>query len=406
MLGFLIRQSCTNQPLYPVYFEFPELRGHSRRDYWLSIAQEVLHAHRFIRKYNLTGIQREEALSKATIGIFRYRAVREFFRTSLSDFKSILAFNLAEKLPKGDMILEALSNDLELLQTRSKAHNCTELKSDPSPHVLSVSSYTLAIMGFISLEKLERNGDNNFMIPLITIGETTSLELAVKESYCHSGSIEAANATVGQVKMEGIGTNFAVMQELLHPMIELGKLLIRLAEWEDHLKSSAFIAFLIYVTYRDWIKYIFPSIFLYLAVLMLWNKYRSKIQRMKAFQVNPPPSKNAVEQLLTLQEAISQLEAYIQTGNVFLLKLRSLLLAAAPQATDRIVIALIVIASVITFIPLKHLVALLLVVAFTQEMPLRKNSNDKIKRRVKEWWDRIPAAPVRLLRPSTGKHNN
>ncbi|XP_020682486.1 uncharacterized protein LOC110099625 [Dendrobium catenatum] len=390
----------------PVYFEFPELKGHSRRDYWLSIVQEVLHAHRFIRKYNLAGIQREEALSKATIGIFRYRALREAFRTSLSDFKSILAFNLAEKLPKGDMILEALSNHLELLQARSKTQNCIELKSDISPHVLSVSSYMLVIMGFISLEKLERKGENNFSIPLITVGETTSLELAVKESYCHSGSVEAANATVDQVKMEGIGTNFAVMQELLHPMIEVGKLLVILAEWEDRLKSSAFIALLIYVTYRDWIKYIFPSIFFYLAVLMLWNKYRKKIQRMKAFQVTPPPSKNAVEQLLTLQEAISQLEAYIQTGNVVLLKLRSLLLAAAPQATDRVVIAMIVMALAIAFLPFKLLVELMLLDAFTQEMPLRKKSNDKIKRRVKEWWDRIPAAPVRLLRPSTGKHQN
>ncbi|KAI0488183.1 hypothetical protein KFK09_028010 [Dendrobium nobile] len=388
----------------PVYFEFPELKGHSRRDYWLSIVQEVLHAHRFIRKYNLAGIQREEALSKATIGIFRYRALREAFRTSLSDFKSILAFNLAEKLPKGDMILEALSNHLELLQARSKTQNCIELKSDISPHVLSVSSYMLVIMGFISLEKLERKGENNFSIPLITVGETTSLELAVKESYCHSGSVEAANATVDQVKMEGIGTNFAVMQELLHPMIEVGKLLVILAEWEDRLKSSAFIAFLIYVTYRDWIKYIFPSIFFYLAVLMLWNKYRKKIQRMKAFQVTPPPSKNAVEQLLTLQEAISQLEAYIQTGNVVLLKLRSLLLAATPQATDRVVIAMIVMALVIAFLPFKLLVELMLLDAFTQEMPLRKKSNDKIKRRVKEWWDRIPAAPVQLLRPATGKH--
>lgn len=136
---------------------------------------------------------------------------------------------------------------------------------------------------------------------------------------------------------------------------------------------------------------------------MLWNKYRSKIQRMNAFQVNPPQSKNAVEQLLSLQEGRSQLEVYIRTGNVVLLKLRSLLFAAAPQATDRVIIALILMASVIAFLPFKHLVMLALLDAFTQEMPLRKKSNDKFKRRLKEWWVRIPAAPVRLLRSSTSK---
>ncbi|KAK8916462.1 hypothetical protein KSP39_PZI022848 [Platanthera zijinensis] len=387
----------------PVYFEFPELKGHSRRDYWLAIVQEVLYVHRFIRKYELSEIQRDEALSKATISIFHYHALREAFRINPPDFKSVLGFNLAEKLPKGDMILDALYNHLELLHARSQTHNCIELKDDTNTHILSVSSYTLVIMGFMPLEKLERNGVNNFMVPLITIGETTSLELAVKESYCCSGRVEAAFATVDQVKMEGLGANFAVMQELLHPIIELIKLLVLLAEWEDPLKSLAFIVILIYLAYRDWIKYMFPSIFLYIAVLMLWNKYRSKLQTVKVFQVNPPPSKNAVEQLLMLQEGISQLEAYIQTGNVALLKLRSILLAGAPQATDRVILVLILTASAIAFLPLKHLLTLILMDTFTQEMPLRKKRSEKFRRRIKEWWVQIPAAPVQLLKPGRSK---
>ncbi|KAG0474438.1 hypothetical protein HPP92_014124 [Vanilla planifolia] len=389
----------------PVYFEFPELKGHSRRDYWLAIIKEVLLAHRFIRKFNLTEVQREEALSAAIIGIFRYRAIREAFHLNLSNFKSILLFSLAEKLPKGDMILEALSNHLEILQAGSELHDDVEVKTDTDPNVLSVASYNLAVIGLMPLEKLQRNEKRNFMVPLINVGQLASLEMAVKESYFCSGRVEEACASVDQVKVEGIGTNLAVMQELLHPVIELGRLLILLAEWDDPLKSSVFVVFLLYVTYRDWMKYIFPSFFLYVAAVMVLNKYRYKIRPMKSFQVSPPPSKNAVEQLLILQESISQLEAYVQKGNVVLLKLRSLLLAASPQSTDKFVLALIGMASVVAFLPFKHLMVLLLLDTFTQEMPLRKNNTEKFKRRLKEWWVSIPAAPVRLLRGNKSKHD-
>lgn len=52
---------------------------------------------------------------------------------------------------------------------------------------------------------------------------------------------------------------------------------------------------------------------------------------MEPFRVMPPPNRNAVEQLLTLQDAISQVEALIQAGNIILLKIRAVLFAVIPQ---------------------------------------------------------------------------
>ena len=52
---------------------------------------------------------------------------------------------------------------------------------------------------------------------------------------------------------------------------------------------------------------------------------------MEPFRVTPPPNRNAVEQLLTLQDAISQVEALIQAGNIILLKIRAVLFAVIPQ---------------------------------------------------------------------------
>lgn len=48
--------------------------------------------------------------------------------------------------------------------------------------------------------------------------------------------------------------------------------------------------------------------------------------------------------------------------------------------------------------PLKYLVLLVFLEAFTREMPYRKESSNRWVRRVKEWWIRIPAAPVQLIK--------
>ncbi|KAG8066723.1 hypothetical protein GUJ93_ZPchr0004g40048 [Zizania palustris] len=84
-----------------VFFEFPQFKGHTRRDYW------------FIRKYKLLNFQKAAALSVATLGILRYRTVKEGFNILPAHFKAILAFNLEENLPKGDKVLEALYGQLQ-----------------------------------------------------------------------------------------------------------------------------------------------------------------------------------------------------------------------------------------------------------------------------------------------------
>lgn len=132
---------------------------------------------------------------------------------------------------------------------------------------------------------------------------------------------------------------------------------------------------------------------------MLWNKQCGNGCSVGAFEIITPPRRRTVEQLLALQQAISQLEAHVQAGNIFLLKLRSLMLAAFPQSTNRVAAALVVVATVFTFVPLRTIVLFILLEAYTRQMPLRKKSSEKLVRRLREWWLRIPAAPVQLLKP-------
>ena len=73
------------------------------------------------------------------------------------------------------------------------------------------------------------------------------------------------------------------------------------------------------------------------------------------------------------------------------------------QATDEVAFTLIMVAALIAIVPFKHVITLVVLEAYSREMPWRKKSSEKLTRRLKEWWARIPAAPVQLIRPEDNK---
>ncbi|KAL3731827.1 hypothetical protein ACJRO7_028656 [Eucalyptus globulus] len=388
----------------PVYMEFPELKGSSRRDYWLDICLEVLRAHRFARKYNFREIQRAEIIARAILGIFRYHAIREAFNIFPSNYKTILPYNLAESLPGGDVILETLASRMELVKVDAPCHDDPASPFTKQKKILSpVSVVALNRLGFTLLKQIKLDIDL-VAVGEVCVAEINPLEIALKNSILDTGRAEAAQATVDQVKVEGIDTNVAVMKELLFPVFALASRLQSLASWEDALKSIVFLALVCYTIHRGWIQYVIPVILVSLALVMLWKRYFNRGKSLEAFRVTPPPNRNAVEQLLTIQDAVSQAEAVIQAANIVLLKIRALLFAVVPQTTDKVALLLIIMAVVFAFVPPRYLILLAFLEVFTREMPLRKESNDRWLRRMREWWIRIPAAPVQLVKADDKKN--
>lgn len=76
------------------------------------------------------------------------------------------------------------------------------------------------------------------------------------------------------------------------------------------------------------------------------------------------------------------------------------------QTTDKVAILLTGLGAVFILIPLEYLLLFGFIEAYTREMPLRKHSSEKVIRRVREWWVRIPAAPVKLIPPEDSKKRN
>ncbi|XP_031383831.1 uncharacterized protein LOC116197739 isoform X3 [Punica granatum] len=265
-----------------------------------------------------------------------------------------------------------------------------------------VALITLRRLGFTLLKQVDL-GDEAVAVD-VCVGDTNPFDKAVKKSILDTGRVEAAQASIDQVKVEGIDTNMAVMKELLFPVLQLAHHLQVSASWEHPFKSTVFLALVCLMIYRGWIRYVVPSIFVFFAVTMLWRRHFYKGKSVEAYKIIAPPNRNPVEQLLTLQDAIGQVESLIQAGNIILLKIRALLFAVLPQATERVALLLVLGAAVFAFVPLRCILVFAFLEAFTREMPLRRESSERTLRRLREWWFRIPAAPVQLVRAEDKKN--
>lgn len=82
---------------------------------------------------------------------------------------------------------------------------------------------------------------------------------------------------------------------------------------------------------REWLGYAVVMLLLFLAIFMLLTRISNQGKPIDQLKVKVPPSMTRMEQILAVQNAVSQLEELVQDGNIILLKLRALLLAVASQ---------------------------------------------------------------------------
>ncbi|KAJ7516496.1 hypothetical protein O6H91_22G060100 [Diphasiastrum complanatum] len=380
----------------PVVLEFPELTGHTRRDYWFNIIREVVLAHNFIRKYHLESDAQAEAQAKAVLGIARLRATKETFHLLPVRPDLLLTFSVAEQLPGGDIVLEALADKLrkgdseislanELAISDKLQSNHGESNSVPSPSESGARANVFK--------------EDGMVVGHVLIGDLTQLEKAVLQSQVTSKKVEAAQATIDGVKVEGIGTNLAVMKELLDPIILFGSWLQAIAAWHDPFQSSMFLLVMSYIIYRNWLGFVLPTMLAVCIAHIMRLRYMNKGPRNLEVVVPLPPRQNTLEQLMVLQEALNQLEEIIQSGNIFLLKIHALFLSALPQATDQVIWLLSGITVVLACIPFRIIFLIIFLDIFTRQNSIRRESTERLMRRLRDWWYGIPVISVRFIKP-------
>ncbi|CAL4919693.1 unnamed protein product [Urochloa decumbens] len=373
----------------PVIIEFPELAGHSRRDYWLAIISEVLYAHRFVRKFDISGVDKEETILKAALGILRLQAIEQLGSPVPNRYESLLMFNLCDKVPGGDFILETLAS---AISSRS-----SDRTNQPG-----TSRGMHAVLSNLGVVSPVNNGERLFVGEMV-VGEISSLQKAVIDSMNNYKKVELAQATVDGVKVEGLDTNLAVMKELLSPLSELWRILLLLTSWDEPLKSMVFCLLFSYIIIRGWVVYFMVAVLLFSAAFMFLTRLTNQGKPMSEVKVVSPPPMNTMEQLLAVQNAISKIEELVQDANIVLLKIRALLLAFPSQATDRAILALVLMALSLAVVPTRVLMLLMFLEVCTNNSPQRRASTERWTRRLREWWFSIPAAPVVVERETEDK---
>jgi hypothetical protein len=68
---------------------------------------------------------------------------------------------------------------------------------------------------------------------------------------------------------------------------------------------------------------------------MLWFR-QGQDKNSGELQVISPAAQSTVEQLLALQQGLTELKDLLQAGNIFLLKLRAILFSAQSQVTSKL----------------------------------------------------------------------
>lgn len=81
---------------------------------------------------------------------------------------------------------------------------------------------------------------------------------------------------------------------------------------------------------RNFLGYVIPVCLLCFAGSLLWLR-QGQGSNLGELNVTAPASQSTMEQLLTLQQGVTELENLLQAGNISLLKLRAILFSTLPQ---------------------------------------------------------------------------
>ncbi|KAK1310294.1 hypothetical protein QJS10_CPA08g00085 [Acorus calamus] len=205
----------------PVVLEFPELTGSTRRDHWLALTKEVIFLHRFLLKFQIEPPLRAwEVQARTMLGIFRLHAAREMLRISPPVPSSFLIFYLFDELPKGDYVLEELSNSLG---GTDAMHPC---------------SATLILKRLNISHRVVEDAEvkEGLEGPAGGVAESlVSLETTIGQVREEAKELIVAKASVEGLKEEGLAYSLLILMELLSPLNQVFPWLQRILSWENPL---------------------------------------------------------------------------------------------------------------------------------------------------------------------------
>jgi len=375
----------------PLILEFPELTSSDRRDYWLALIKEVVTVHKFIRRFGLKGREEKEAIARSVVGVVRLHATRESFQIFPPCPQTLLTFTLSEEvLPGGDYVLEEMANSIRTGRNHKDAHLCP-------------SALLLQFLGVMDCQEFRVDKKETISVGKSQVGELTPLETTVQQSTLEAKKTENARVSVEGFREEGITENAKILKEIVSPLImNIVPWFQELLAWQKPFTTTTVFIISLLVTYMEWVRYTVSGMFFMATGFLIWIRrqpaIRDKYEEIAVSKSSSSSDQTTMESIVSAQQAIIQLHSALQTTNITLLKLLSIALSKPMKHTNQVILGLICVAIILLIVPFKVIIMGIIVHIFTKNLPPRQSSSsERSSRRLKEWWESVPAIPVRLV---------
>ncbi|WMV28231.1 hypothetical protein MTR67_021616 [Solanum verrucosum] len=372
-----------------VVIEFPEITSSTRRDHWLSLVKEIMLLHRFLRKFKIDSpLESWEMHARTMLGIIRLHAAREMLRISPPGPKNFLIFDLLDELPKGDYVLKELAESLKKVDTR---HPCS------ASSILRSLNVSQMFVPSVELKEIQKD-INDVPTSPVQVDHVSSLESAIDQSREEAKEIQKAKATVEDLKDEGIGNSVQVLMGLLKPLKKLVPYAQDAFTWERPVSSTILVVTTLVVIYNEGVGKAIAALLLGIVAAMIWARRRRIPDKVNRIVVYTGSDQTTMESIVSAQLGLRSVYDLIQTMNVTILKIWSVLVSKAPKHAEMVMVSLVVAAVILAVVPFKFILMALASYGFVAASRIGKSKqNEKGNRRLQEWWDSIPVVPVDIV---------
>ncbi|PUZ42768.1 hypothetical protein GQ55_9G608500 [Panicum hallii var. hallii] len=368
----------------PLVLEFPEMTSSTRRDMWLTLIREVLFIHRFISMYNIESpVHKWEVHSRIILGVIRLHAAREMLRMAPPPASSFLVFSLYDDLPKGDFVLEQLASNLKQTSTITRLSASYVFKGLSKSYVIPLSA---------EIAKDHETDSNGHEQPL------ASLENKIDQVKDEAREVTTANAAIEGMREEGITDSLLVLVGLVSPIGKLRPVIQQIISWERPLVTGSILAVTLLTIYNEWFGYVLAASLILAVGMMVWARQRKIGKICSEVIIDTSSDKTTMESIVEAQQSLKKVHEYIKTANVVILRLWSIVLARSPKHTETMIWMLTGSAVAVAAIPFKYILIGVAAGGFVANTRIVKAmSNPQGSRRWREWWESIPAVPVRTV---------
>ncbi|GJN09037.1 hypothetical protein PR202_ga27004 [Eleusine coracana subsp. coracana] len=225
-----------------------------------------------------------------------------------------------------------------------------------------------------------------------------SLENTIDQVKDEAKEVTAANVTVDGMKDEGITDSLLVLVGLVSPLGKLRPVIHQITSWERPLVTGGVLAVILLTIYMEWIGYVLAASLIMVVGVMVWARQRKIDKIQSEVIIDTSSDKSTMKSIVEAQQSLMKAHEYIKIANVVILRMWSIVLAKSPKHTETMIWMLTGCAVALAMVPFKFILIVLTAGGFMANTRIaRASSNPHGNRRWREWWESIPAIPVRTV---------